>query len=183
VDSRWFRDEVLPHEAALRSYLQGRVARSTDVDDVVQESYARLLRAELAGKIAEVRPYLFAIARNAAHDCFRRDSRRAEEPLSELAGRALVEERPDAAEVASQNQELSLLSEAIAALPERCREVFTLRKLHNLSQREIAERLGLSEHTVERQITLGLHRCRHFLRSRGIRPERLKQARLERSDK
>lgn len=41
---RWFAVEVQPHEAALRSWLAGRFPGLKDADDVVQESYARLLR-------------------------------------------------------------------------------------------------------------------------------------------
>ena len=42
-----------------------------------------------------------------------------------------------------------LLVEAIEQLPTRCREVMTLRKIDGLSQREVAARLGIAEHTVE----------------------------------
>ena len=52
-----------------------------------------------------------------------------------------------------------MLQQAIAHLPDRCREVLTLRKIQGLPQREVAERLGLSESTVEKHVSAGIRRC------------------------
>ena len=55
------------------------------------------------------------------------------------------------------------LREAIDKLPERCREVFMLSKMEELSNKEIAERLGISVKTVEVQMTKELSRLRKEL--------------------
>jgi RNA polymerase sigma-70 factor (ECF subfamily) len=165
---RWFVEEVQPHEPALRAFLRRRFPGLQDVDDLVQEAYARLMRARTAGTIAEPRAYLFATARNAAVDFFRSRRTVSFEDLEESTGRDVVEEAPDAAESASQAQEVELLIAAIRALPGRCREVLTLRKLHGLAYREIAERLGISEHTVNAQLAIGIVRCRQYLEARGV---------------
>lgn len=39
--TRWFIDEVQPHEPALRAYLRGRFPSLHDVDDPVREAHAR----------------------------------------------------------------------------------------------------------------------------------------------
>ena len=70
--SKWFAEEVQPHEPALRAYLLRSFPSLADIDDLVQEAYARLVRARNAGKVSEARPYLFAMARNMACDVFRR---------------------------------------------------------------------------------------------------------------
>ena len=49
--SRWFSMEVQPHEAALRAYLHARFPMLRDADDIVQETYTRLLREKKAGRI------------------------------------------------------------------------------------------------------------------------------------
>ena len=49
--SRWFAEEVQPHEPALRAYLQARFPTLGDYDDIVQESYVRLLKAQAAGQV------------------------------------------------------------------------------------------------------------------------------------
>ena len=49
---------------------------------------------------------------------------------------------------------------SVADLPLKCREIFRLSREANLSNREIAEQLGISIKTVENQITIALHRIR-----------------------
>lgn len=167
-NARWFAEEVQPHEPELRAFLRRRFPTIRDIDDLVQEAYARLIRARDSGLIAEPRAYLFTTARNAAFDLFRRKRVVYIEDLVESERLAVVEERPDAAETASHAQEVELLVEAIHALPERCRAVLTLRKLHGLSYREIAARLGISENTVNAQLAIGVVRCRQYLEARGV---------------
>lgn len=52
---------------------------------------------------------------------------------------------------------------AVASLPERCREVFLLSKRDNLSHKEIAAELSISEKTVENQLAKALKVLRNSL--------------------
>lgn len=169
--STWFCREVQPHESTLRHYLLG-VARVSDVDDLVQESYRRLLRMREAGRVRSTRGLLFTMARNAAHDLFRRRGTARLEPVTENEYVSVLDDTPGADEIASRRQEVELLTEAIQTLPDRCRTVFILRQFENLSQREIAARLGIAEHTVESQLTKALHRCRDYFAAHGALPEK-----------
>lgn len=157
-----------PHEPALRAYLQARFPQARDVDDLVQDSYLRVLRAREAGPIASAKAYLFTTARNAALALFRRPRIFAENPVTDSAAECILEEGPGVAEQVSTRQEVALLLEAIDTLPGRCREIFILRKLQGVPQREIAQRLGLSEQTVQVQIGRGIRKCVDYLRRRGV---------------
>jgi RNA polymerase sigma factor (sigma-70 family) len=174
--ARWFAEEVQPHEPALRSYLRAQFPRLQDIDDIVQDTYARLVRAWRMGRISEARPYLFATARNAALDLYRRNQIVAIENIVEMDRLSVVEEGPGVAEHVNHDQELALLTDAIRALPARCRQVLTLRKLHGLPHRAIANQLGISENTVSAQITIGVFRIRNFLRNHGVTRARLTEA-------
>lgn len=66
--TRWFVEEVQPHESSLRSYLRCMFPSLPDIDDLVQESYARLIRAREAGRVSYVKAFPFTTARNAALD-------------------------------------------------------------------------------------------------------------------
>ena len=59
----------------------------------------------------------------------------------------------------------SILDNAISKLPPRCREVFLLSYVENLSDKEISVRLGLSVSTVENHIHSALVRLRSALSS------------------
>jgi len=167
-DPRWFETEVQAHAPVLRSYLQRRFPQLGDVDDVVQESLLRTWKAGAAGRIRSARAFLFTAARNAAFDLFRRRAVVPMEPLTENLVASVRAEGADAADTATLNQEMELLQAALAELPDRCRQIFVLRRIQGLSQKEIAARLSLAEGTVEKQMGIALKRCVAYLRSRGV---------------
>jgi RNA polymerase sigma-70 factor (ECF subfamily) len=158
---------VQPHEAALRAALH-RTVPAADVDDLVQESFVRIWRANERAPIREGKGFLFAVARNAVRDLLRRRRTSAAIPVTETVRLPVLEEEPGVPDVVSRRQELDLLAEAIRTLPERCREVFLMRKVQGISQKEIAARLGISENTVETLVAKGVRRCGEYLRARGL---------------
>jgi RNA polymerase sigma-70 factor (ECF subfamily) len=64
--ARWFAEHVLPHESALRAWLHSRFPSQVDIDDVIQESYVRLLRVQETGPVVNPRAFLFVSACNFA---------------------------------------------------------------------------------------------------------------------
>ena len=139
-----------------------------DPDDLVQESYLRLLRARDTRTIANTRAFLFTTARNVALDLVRRNRVAPTETLVSVEPSSVLMEGRDVAEDVSLAQEIEILHESIRRLPVRCREIMTLQKIHGLSNRQIADRLGLSVHTVNAQMVIGLMRCRAYLSERGV---------------
>jgi len=169
--TRWFVEEVQPHESKLRNWLRIRFPALTDIDDLVQEAYVRLIRARETGRVGNSKTYLFATARNAALDFFRRNKVVTIKGVEDISSLAVLEDRPDAAESLSHDQELALLAEAVQALPKCCRHVLVLQKIHGLSYKEIAARLGISERTVNAQIAKGMLRCREYVRAQLTKDE------------
>lgn len=168
ADARWFAREVHAHEGRLKAYLRGVFPGVRDVDDLVQESFLRVWRRQARQPIASVRTFLFKVARHLALNTLRHERASPFLAVTETAVSRVVEDRPGPAEQACTDEELALLFAAIDALPARCREVYILRKLRGLSQKQIAEQLGISEQTVETQIVRANHRCEAFLRERGV---------------
>lgn len=168
ADARWFAKEVHAHEGRLKAYLRGVFPGVRDVDDLVQESYVRVWLRQTRQPIASVRAFLFKVARHLALNALRHERASPFLAVTETAVSRVVEDKPGPADQACTDEELALLFAAIDALPARCREVYILRKLRGLSQKQIAEQLGISEQTVETQIVRANHRCEAFLRSRGV---------------
>ena len=164
--AQWFTDEVQQHEPALRGYLR-RAFPTLDVDDVVQESYLRIWRARLAQPIHSTKAFLFQIARHLAVDGLRKESAPGI-ALRDLAELPVLDDKPNAADELDYHERVSVLSDALAALPNRCREVVFLRKFRGLPQKEVAVQLGISVRTVESQFARGMHLCEEYLRRHGV---------------
>jgi RNA polymerase sigma-70 factor (ECF subfamily) len=166
--SHWFNSEIKPHESALRGYLYHHVPELVDVDDVVQETYRRILDVRKKKTIEHPRGLLFTIARNAATDLFRKRKSSRTISITEIDTVPVIDSTDNPDEALGRSDEVALLNQAILALPKRCRQIFILRKLENLSHREISERLGISVHTVESQLTKGLKKCQKYFERKGL---------------
>lgn len=169
--TRWFAEQVQPHESALKSWLRARFPWLLEVDDVAQEAIFRLWRMKKAApdKPAPTssKAMLFAIARNAVVDAARRRAIVQIDSVAEIEQLSVLD-HTDVVETVSTRQELEFLADAVRDLPDRCRQVITLTKIYGHTEREVAERLGISEHTVRTQVVRGMQRCTEYLRRRGI---------------
>jgi RNA polymerase sigma-70 factor (ECF subfamily) len=152
----WFARHVLPHEADLRRWLS-RFASDLDIDDIVQETYAGMARH--FGQVREPRAFMFAVARNAVIATLKQKRIVRIVAIADLDSFPLVDGGATGEQSLVGREELEMLQAAIADLPDRCREVLTLRKIEGVPQREVAARLGLSESTVEKHVSAGIRRC------------------------
>lgn len=165
--NQWFAAEVQPHEAQLRGWLRAKFPGLEDVDDLIHDVYVKILNIRQAEpeRLYATKSLLFTIARNLTLDHLRR---RNLIPFDPLLGDAVVEDLPGVAESVGRRQELQILAEAIGSLPPRCREVMIMRKVYGWSQKEIAERLNISENTVETQVRTGVRKCTEHLAQYGL---------------
>lgn len=152
----WVGSHVVPHEADLRARLRRMAVPEDEIGDIVQDTYVRIARLDDVSHIRSGRAYFFAAARSVLLDRLRRDRIVRIDSLTEAEALAVADDDPGPERRASARQELARVQQLIAALPERCRVIFEMRRIKGMPQREIARRLGVPEHTVEAQAVRGL---------------------------
>jgi RNA polymerase sigma factor (sigma-70 family) len=152
----WVGRCILPYEAEVRAWLRRASVPAHEIDDVIQESYCKMAALESSAHITNPRAYFFQVARSLIYQQARRARIVRIETVAEMDALSILDDGPNPEEEVISLRELEHLRAMIAALPERCRQVFVLRKIEGVPQREIAARLGISESTVEAQVTRGL---------------------------
>lgn len=152
----WVASNVIPHEAALRSRLHWMAVSAEEIDDIVQDAYLAIAQLASVAHIRDGRAYLFTTARMVVLQRIRRNRIVAIESLTEAETLAIEDSDPGPERRAGARRELERVRKLIENLPVACREIFELRRVQGVPQRQIAERLGVAEHTVEQQSMRGL---------------------------
>jgi len=147
----------------LKRFLARFFSDSRDIEDVAQETYLRAYVAEQQREIAQPKAFLFRIAKNLALTQLTKKSKKITDYLEECGASVVIEYGATADSEVEALESLGLYCEAVAGLPEKCREVFLLRKVHGLAHKEIAERMSLSVSSVEKYLLRGILECKAFV--------------------
>jgi RNA polymerase sigma-70 factor (ECF subfamily) len=149
------------HRSGLQSFFSRRIRTKSDAADLVQEVYIRMLRVSDTDAIRNPEGYLYTVANNLAIEHSVLERRHAmdisfDQPAvdAELGGTAGVEEDVDL------QARTKRLSEVLAQLPPKCRAAVYMKYQFGLSYQEIAEKLGISDHMVQKYLGQGLAHCR-----------------------
>jgi RNA polymerase sigma factor (sigma-70 family) len=141
----------------LRLHARSAMRDHADADDVAQESWARVVAAVAKnGPVANVRAYLFRVARNLVIDHHRREKARPEEAMPPERFADIADVRPNAEAQLVTRDELRRMDAIIAAMPAKARLVFCLSRIEGLSFAEIGRRTGVSRQTVHDHMTRAL---------------------------
>jgi RNA polymerase sigma-70 factor (ECF subfamily) len=134
------------------------VGRHEEAEDLTQEIFLKIFKAlDTFDRRADFQTWLISVSRNLCIDHYR----------SVRKERATIDRAVDASELApasgdpgpmaalEQRDRLTLLRDALAALPDAHRTAVLMRDIHELSYRDIADRLGLPEGTIKSRINRG----------------------------
>jgi len=131
------------HRGSLVNYANGIVHDRASAEDVVQEAYLRFSAAAKDDQIVNPVSYLYRIVRNLALDWQRRRSVEAPRAVTPVMEN-LPSDAPSAERVLFYRDELRVISEALAELPERTRIAFRMYRLEGRTLQAIADHLGVS---------------------------------------
>jgi RNA polymerase sigma factor (sigma-70 family) len=152
----WFAHEILAHEEALVRYLRRKWRSRDDVHDLRQEAYIRVYEAASKSRPTAPKSFLFTTARNLMADHYRRERVVSIEMRGELESLNVLVDEVSPEQQASAHEDLRRLAQAFDQLPPKCREVVWMRRVEDLSQKQVADRLGISEKTVEKHVAKGV---------------------------
>lgn len=152
----WVGRHVLPYERAVRSWLRRSLVSPHDVDDLIQEAYCRIASLDSVDHITRPDAYFFQVVRMLLAEQIRRSKIVRIESAAEVDFLSVYSDEPSPERITAARHEWARAQRAIEALPERCRRIFELRKIHGMSQREIAQLLGVSESVVENDGAKGI---------------------------
>lgn len=151
----------------LKRFLMGILKSEQGVEDIVQDVYIKAFHAEQEKTIEHPKAYLFTVAKNLALNELSRKSRQLTSYIEDCSPCEQEEESASLESEVEADASFELYCRAVADLPEKCRQVFLLRKVHGLKHKEIAKHLGISLSSVEKHLKLGAQSCRDYLTRHG----------------
>lgn len=151
-----FRRDLLGH-------LQGLVKDPDIAEELMHDVFIRLSRMPGLGSIRQPRPFLFRVATNLAFDHLRQ-CQRLPESMSDAETLELESPDPGQLELLIRERRSRQLKQAIDQLPPRAKEALLLVRYREMTLREAATELGISQTMVEKHLKNALQKCRVALR-------------------
>lgn len=163
-------DTYRARRAALARFLTARLGSQDDAEDVLQELYLHLEKADSASDIRDPAAYLFRAAANLARDYVRTRRRAAAREVAWATlhhssdGGEAVDDSPSAEREYDARQRMNAINQALGELSPQCRRIFVLHKLDGLSHQEISQKVNISRSTVEKHMHTAL---KHLIKRLG----------------
>ncbi|HCM46434.1 MAG TPA: hypothetical protein DIS98_02605 [Colwellia sp.] len=158
-------------DGLVRSIMKMSVEQQ-DVDDILQETFVRVLNSDIKQQISSPKGYLFVVSRNLVLKKLIQQSKEIHTELDD----ALIEDDVDNTVEKELYQKLKFerFSKVLSSLPEKNRRAILLRKLYCLSHKEIAKKMDVSVSSVEKYIVKGLKQCKQSLYIQGYEINKVK---------
>lgn len=156
------RARMVARYAELRGKLERIVGSREDAADAMQETWLRLTAMGDGGTVHNTDAYLLRMAANIATDRYRQDNVllvRGE--LNELLH--IVDEVSDPERIAGARSDVEALSQVLGRMPARRRAILVAARVHGELNSEIAQSLGVSLSTVEKELRAALEYCKKHL--------------------
>ena len=143
---------------ALRAYVYRVVGNPSDADDIVQDAYLRMLRADVPADDEEhLRRYLYRVASNLIVDRWRHRKHEQDESMM-----------PELMSAPPRYEDDAAVAKIFAELKPRDRALLWLAYVEGESHEEIASSLGVGRRGVRVMLFRARRRLRDLLQARGV---------------
>lgn len=151
------------HHQELNRFATHKLGSADAASDILQDAYLRLANCQPKEKINNPRAFIFRIVANLIIDYQRKSVNRIphngdEDVLHAIADKQVLENQIEG------QQRLAAINDALAQLPEKCRQSFYLNRVEGYTHREVAEKLKLSESMVAKHLLRAMRHCREHLK-------------------
>lgn len=149
------------HRLRLRTFLGRRVRRQEDIEELVQEVYARMLAVRDIENVRNPEGYLYTVAANLAKEHALRE--RAAQHTVDLDDPAVQErtaEVPAFGTYIDEQARIKRLREVLRELPPKCHAAVVMAHWYGMRYEDIAARLGVTPHMVKKYLSQALVHCR-----------------------
>jgi RNA polymerase sigma-70 factor (ECF subfamily) len=145
------------YHSKLHGFIQSRVGDPSTADDILQDVFTRIhSRIDTLRNANKIRSWIYQITRNAIIDHYR--AHRATEALPETL--VAVEAEPSD----QARQEIArCLVPMIQALPETYRQTMMMSEIEGLTQKQVAEKQGISVSGAKARVQRGRAKLRDML--------------------
>jgi RNA polymerase sigma-70 factor (ECF subfamily) len=148
--------------SSLSGYFRRRVRDRTEVDDLVQEVFVRIVGRDSMRPVEHLGRYVLRTAASVLADRGRRRSARRADAHVLFDPDYHGEEDLDADRILAGREELRAATAALLSLPERTRTIFVLHRLEGCRYHEIAAQLGISVSAVEKHMMRAIRHLTAF---------------------
>jgi RNA polymerase sigma-70 factor (ECF subfamily) len=153
---RWLARNILPHEPLIRARLSRLQLYGLEIDDIIQETYARIVSLPSLDSIRYPKQYALQVATGLLIDHIRHSRVISISASGSLEQLEVSTPEPGPEKQLEFREEIAQVAHFLAALPPTTRETLILRRVEGLSQQETALKLGISVKTVEKHMARGV---------------------------
>jgi len=161
----WFSHIMEKYYTQLKDFAY-IITQSREVsEEIVEDVFIKMWkRDEEVSQIENIRAYLFRAIRNTSLNYLKKENRSLEVYLDELPPIKIICHHGDPEENLISQELYQSICKAVDSLPAKCKLIYKMAREDGLKHKEIAELLGLSEKTVENQISIALKKIAAILK-------------------
>ena len=155
--------EVAEHFATFRQdilrFLRGRVASPEIADDLLQQTFLRLLQRADWTKIKNPEAYLRTTARHVVADFYRRQNAKNHGVTLDFNEQRHKDETWSPSRMQQSREALDEFAVVLESMSPQVRKAFVLSRVYGYTYAEIGAALSISPRTVEKHVAKGLAKC------------------------
>ena len=160
-------EQVGPLRQALARYFRSRVPDPSEVDDLVQDVFLRIVARDSSQPVEHLTGFVFSIAANVLADRGRRRFARKSDAHVAFDTDRHGDVDFDPHQILSGKNELEATLRALLALPPQTRRIFILHRLEGRKSRDVATQLGISVSAVEKHMVRAIQHLSASRKERG----------------